>query len=353
MQKDIKKYKFIDLFAGIGGFRLALESVGLECVYSSEWDKFAQETYKNNFGETPDGDITKVDEKNIPGHNIICAGFPCQAFSISGKQKGFEDTRGTLFFDIIRIAKYHKPEILFLENVKNLAKHKNGETLRVIESTLDEIGYKAFHKVLNASHYGSPTSRERIYFVCFRKDLNINHFDFPKPIFSNIKLSDILQDDEHTKKYIIKRNDIKINKNKPKIITDIFGNKALKPIRIGTINNGGQGERIYSTEGHAITLSAYGGGAAGKTGAYLANGNIRKLSPRECARVMGFPETFKIPQSDHQAYKQFGNSVVVPVLIAISNQIIEKINNNIWTTEKNPSLLDPTLQRAVSRMRAA
>ncbi|MCK9393230.1 MAG: DNA (cytosine-5-)-methyltransferase [Candidatus Paceibacterota bacterium] len=325
-----KEYKFIDLFAGIGGFRLALESLNLKCVYSSEWDKFAQQTYKNRFNELPDGDITKVDEKKIPKHNIICAGFPCQAFSISGKQKGFEDTRGTLFFDIVRIAKHHNPEVLFLENVKNLTKHRNGETLKIIEKTLDTLGYTAFHQVINASHYGVPASRERIYFVCFRKDLNIKNFDFPKPTFENVKLSKILQKDKDTEKYIINRKDIKINEEKIKLKTsDIFGNNFLKPIRIGTINNGGQGERIYSPEGHAITLSAYGGGAAGKTGAYLINGKVRKLSPRECARVMGFPDDFKLPENSNQAYKQLGNSVVVPVLTLISHKIIDTINKNI------------------------
>lgn len=323
--KTVKKNKelktFIDLFAGIGGFHIALAGSGLKCVYSNEWDKFAQETYSANFGIIPDGDITNVDEKKIPNHDVLCAGFPCQAFSISGKRLGFEDTRGTLFFDIARIVKHHKPKVLFLENVKNFAKHDNGKTLITVRETLDKLKYDVYYKVLNASHYGAPTSRERIYFVCFRKDLKIKNFIFPTPKENPTSLKDYLEGNNKTKRYIINRKDIKI-KNKT-INKDIFGNYPQRPIRVGTINNGGQGERIYSPLGHAITFSAYGGGAASKTGAYLVNGKIRRLSPRECARVMGFPDTFKIPVSDVQAYKQFGNSVVVPVLKTIFEEIIK------------------------------
>lgn len=322
---NVKKATFIDLFAGIGGFRLALESHGLKCVYTSEWDKHAQTTYKENFGDMPDGDITKVDEKKIPKHNIICGGFPCQAFSISGKQKGFEDARGTLFFDIARIVKHHKPEVLFLENVKNFAKHNGGQTLKTILRVLDELSYNVFYQVVNASKYGAPTSRERVYFVCFRKDLGITDFKFPEPLNKQIKLRDILENDKDTAQYIINRNDITIRDKK--VIPDMFGNYPLKPIRVGHLNGGGQGERIYSDLGHAVTFSAYGGGAGSKTGAYLINGKVRKLSPRECARVMGFPDSFKIPVKKNEAYKQFGNSVVVPVLKQIFGNIIKTLEN--------------------------
>lgn len=321
---EIKKLKFIDLFAGLGGFRLALESLGLKCVYTSEWDKHAQDVYETNFGDRPDGDITKVDEKTIPKHNIICAGFPCQAFSISGKQRGFNDTRGTLFFDIIRIAKYHNPEILFLENVRNFEKHDNGKTLKVIKDALDEIGYKVFYKVLNASHYGAPTSRQRIYFVCFRKDLKIDDFKFPNPTNEQVKLKDFLEPDSKTNDFVIKRNDIKLRDIK--IGKNMFNELPLKPIRVGSLNNGGQGERIYSDMGHAITFSAYGGGAGSKTGAYWINNRVRKLSPRECASIMGFPENYKIHANKNQAYKQFGNSVVVPVLKKVFKQVLDTLN---------------------------
>ncbi|MEK6835125.1 MAG: DNA cytosine methyltransferase [Nanoarchaeota archaeon] len=315
-----QNFKFIDLFAGIGGFRIALEKHGAKCVFSSEWDKEAQKTYKENFGEMPHGDITKINEKDIPKHDIICAGFPCQAFSISGKQRGFKDTRGTLFFDIVRIAKYHQPKILFLENVKNLVKHYQGNTLKIILKILDETGYDTYYKVLTASHYGVPQARERIYIIAFRKDLKVNYFYFPKPTYNKIYVKDILEQDDLTEDYVINRKDIKFwEKNQT---------PQLKPIQIGQINRGGQGERVYSINGHAITLSANGGGVAGKTGAYLVKGKIRKLSPRECARVQGFPEWFKIPVSKSQAYKQFGNSVSIPVIEGIYIQMLKVLNSN-------------------------
>lgn len=306
---------FIDLFAGIGGFRIAMEASGLNCVFSSEWDKYSQLTYNTNFQENPAGDITKINEKDIPQHDILCAGFPCQAFSISGKQKGFEDTRGTLFFDICRIAKEKKPKVLFLENVKNLKRHNKGETFKRIVQSLDDLGYNVFSDILKASYYGVPTARERVYFVCFRKDLGITNFEFPKPTNEKIYLKDKLERNKDLSDYEIKRSDIKIYKAEEQP-------PQLRPLQIGTINAGGQGERIYSVNGHAITLSAYGGGAASKTGAYLINEKVRKLTERECARVMGFPDTFKIPVSKAQAYKQFGNSVVVPVLKKIAEQIL-------------------------------
>ena len=323
--------KFIDLFAGIGGFRIALEKYGAQCVFTSEWDKEAQKTYYENFGDIPQGDITKINEKEIPEHNIICAGFPCQSFSISGKQQGFKDTRGTLFFDIARIAKYHQPKVLFLENVKNLVKHDHGNTLKIILRSLDEIGYDAYYQVLVASHYGVPQARERIYIVAFRKDLDVNNFSFPKPIYKKISVKDILEDESATAEHILNRKDIQFWKRDQ--------TPTLNPIQIGKINNGGQGERIYSIYGHAITLSAYGGGAAGKTGAYLVNGKVRRLSPRECARVQGFPEWFKIPVSKSQAYKQFGNSVSVPVVESIFLQIVTTLNSDNLIEQKNAEML--------------
>ena len=313
---------FIDLFAGIGGFRLALQSFGAKCVFTSEWDKQAQEVYFNNFKDLPEGDITKIKENNIPAHDILCGGFPCQAFSISGKQKGFEDTRGTLFFDIARITKYHKPKLLFLENVKNFETHNNGETLNIVLNTLENIGYDVFYKVLNASLFGVPQKRERVYFIAFRKDLGVKKFCFPVPIRKNVKLADVTLSDDETKDYVIKRNDVKINTNKT-VRANIFGSYPLEPIRVGTVNKGGQGERIYHEYGHAITLSAYGGGVGAKTGLYLINGKIRKLAPRECCRLSGFPDDFIIHNTDSQAYKQFGNSVVVNVLQYILLEVIK------------------------------
>ncbi|MBU5455294.1 DNA (cytosine-5-)-methyltransferase [Caproiciproducens sp. MSJ-32] len=307
---------FIDLFAGIGGFRIALEHFGGKCIFSSEIDKYACMTYRANFGDMPHGDITKIDAKDIPSHDILCGGFPCQPFSISGLQRGFEDSRGTLFFEIARIAAYHKPKVLFLENVANLEKHSDGATISRMISILEEIGYNVFYSTLNASEYGVPQSRKRVYIIGFRKDLEVTKFEFPKPSYKDVALEDILLPDEETKDYLIIRDDI--------VMKDIVVEKRqLKPIRIGTINKGGQGDRIYSPKGHAITLSAEGGGAGAKTGAYLVNGKVRKLAPKECRAVQGFPEKFIIPVSDSQAWKQFGNSVAVPVLKEIVNKITQ------------------------------
>lgn len=324
---SLKKINFIDLFAGIGGFRIALEKHGANCVFSSDWDKDSQKVYEKNFNEKPCGDITKVHEKDIPNHNILCAGFPCQAFSVSGKQKGFKDIRGSLFFEIARIAKYHKPEVVFLENVKHFVKHDSGKTLEVVLNTLNKTGYDCFYATLNSSLYGVPQSRERFYLVGFRNNLGVKNFQFPKPCNKRIQLTDILEKNGHTTNYIIERKDIKFFDYIPRLQKDIFGNYPMKPIQIGIINKGGQGERIYSVKGHAITLSSQGGGAASKTGAYEVNGIIRKLTPKECLAAMGFPKRFRLPVTDGQAYTLVGNSVVVPVIEAIYKEILKELAN--------------------------
>lgn len=326
----LKNYSFIDLFAGIGGFHLALNSFGANCVFASEWDNYAADTYQQNFNLKPVGDITKIAEKDIPTHDVLCGGFPCQAFSISGKQKGFEDTRGTLFFDIARIVNHHKPKVLLLENVKNLATHNEGKTLKTILKTLKNLGYNVFTKIVNSSNFGLPQNRERLYIVGFGNTINSAHFKFPTSPNQPICLENMLEDNPKNAK-IIERNDIEIYKNYA-ASTSLFSEMELlnRPIQIGKVNKGGQGERIYHTLGHAITLSAYGGGVGSKTGLYLVNGKIRKLSPRECARIQGFPDNFMLNSLDTQAYKQFGNSVSVNVLQHILIEISEvlKLNEN-------------------------
>lgn len=320
-ERLLEGYTFIDLFAGLGGFRIALESLGANCVYSNEWNEPVRQVYAENFGDIPDGDITKVDENTIPEHDILCAGFPCQAFSISGKQQGFEDSRGTLFFDVVRVVRAKRPLVIFMENVKNFANHDNGRTLEVVRNTLVGLGYTFYQKVLNAVDYGIPQKRERIYMVCFRNDLKISNFQYPKPVQLEYHVEDILlQDETLLKGLYVDRPDTYYNG----VVDNKYSNKA---IRLGIVNKGGQGERIYSTKGIAITLSADGGGAFAKTGGYLVNGKTRKLHPRECARIMGYPDSYKICSRQNQAYKQFGNSVVIDVLQYIAIKIGEALED--------------------------
>ncbi|MGL4629779.1 MAG: DNA cytosine methyltransferase [Leadbetterella sp.] len=326
--KIIDNYKYIDLFAGIGGFHLALSSLGAKCVFASEWDKYAAETYLQNFKIKPFGDITRISEDEIPNHDILCGGFPCQAFSISGKQRGFEDIRGTLFFDIVRIVKKHLPKVLFLENVKNLAKHDKGKTLNTIIKTLEELNYTVFIKIFNTSNFGLPQNRERIYIVAFNNSIDSKKFQFPKPSNEGVCLEDVLEKKPQNAK-IINRNDVEIYKNYTQT-SSLFDDKQLsnKPIQIGKVNKGGQGERIYHPLGHAITLSAHGGGVGSKTGLYLIDGQIRKLSPRECARIQGFPDSFILNKIDSQAYKQLGNSVSANVIQKIVLEIGKTLKYN-------------------------
>ena len=320
--------KFIDLFAGIGGFHTAMESLGAQCVFASEWDKHASAVYKKNYGLAPAGDITKIEATDIPAHSMICGGFPCQAFSISGKRLGFADTRGTLFFDVARIAKEHKPAVLFLENVQNFAKHDHGRTLKTVRSVLEELGYVVFDQVLNAAEYGFATARKRIYIVAFRKDLGVDasHFSFPVPVGVSGALKDHLQKGDQSACELKKPAKLDPLMDK-KAIAEARKSRPTSPIRIGTVNKGAQGDRVYSPEGPAITLSAYGGGNASKTGAYLIGGKVRKLTPKECASVMGFPKTFKMDANPNQAYKQFGNSVVVGVIRLIGLAIAKALES--------------------------
>lgn len=320
-KEALTPYTFIDLFSGIGGFRYAMEYFGAKCVFSSEWNKPAQECYKNNFGEEPEGDITKILEKDIPKHNFICAGFPCQSFSVSGHRKGFNDTRGTLFFDVARIAKYHQPDILLLENVKNFEKHDCGETLKTVLQTLREIGYKPFHKVINSSHFGVPQRRERIYIVAFNNKSKPGLFQFPMGIDIYPIVEDILDKDVPDNLYI-KRDDIVIYKD-PHIEKNLLNQYPQRPMQIGKINKGGQGERIYSSLGHAVTQAATTGGTGGTTGLYYINGKIRKLTPKESSRVQGFPESFIPHDKKTQAWKQIGNSVAINVIQLIIKSIID------------------------------
>lgn len=360
-QKEDTHFTFIDLFAGIGGFRVAGQNVGGSCVFTSEWDKYARRAYFMNFGQAPFGDITKYTKseatlRTIPKHDVLCGGFPCQAFSISGKQEGFKDPRGTLFFEIYKIAKHHRPAVLFLENVKNFARHDGGNTFKTIRNHLEKkmaqetkdteegpVSYRVSSAVLNASDFGASTKRERIYIVAVRVDLakdekwtawvdlleNLpQRRSFPKKF-----LRQDIQPKSAIGRGLLEKVTIKRTDFRPKLTDDRDDIKHkdqeveedTRPIRIGVMGKGGQGERIYSTHGHAITFSAYGGGAASKTGAYYVDGRVRKLTPTECASAMGFHgmdvSTGDVPLL--QRYKQFGNSVVVNVVEAIFKEIDE------------------------------
>ncbi len=281
--------KFIDLFSGIGGFHLALHNLGADCVFASEWDDSARKTYEHNFsGISPQifetenfaGDITLVDPKSIPNFNILCAGFPCQPFSQAGFKKGFNETRGTLFFNIVNIINEKKPEAFFLENVRHLLKHDDGKTFEVIKRTLEDLGYSFFHKIIKASDYGLPQHRPRLFMVGF-KNKNID-FKFPNPIPLKYKLSDIL------------------------------GGECKKEIgftlRVGGRSSGIDDRRNWDT--------------------YLVDGKIKKIGSKEGLKLQGFPDGFAFPVTEAQAMKQLGNSVAVPAIQIVAEEIIKKLREN-------------------------
>ena len=306
-EKRLRGKSFIDLFCGIGGFHMALGSYGAKCIFASDINASASHVYYENFGIQPKGDIKCIKNLDIPKHDILCAGFPCQPFSISGNQYGFSEENGKLFFEVYRLARYHKPKLIILENVKNLLYHNNGKTINIIEQRLESIGYSIYKEVLCATDFSVPQARKRVYIIAFRKDLNVQNFNFPSSKGKLKVVGDIL-DDNVDQKYFI---------SNPYIIRDDNINdqsKYNKLVRIGSVGLGRQGERIYSVRGQGITLSSQGGGIGGKTGMYYIDGGVRKLTPRECARMMGFPEKFKLANTDAECYKQFGNSVVVNVI---------------------------------------
>lgn len=319
--KENAPFTFIDLFAGIGGMRIAFEQAGGKCVYSSEWNKYSQQTYFANFGEQPEGDITKVDADTIPDHDILVAGFPCQPFSIAGVSKkqslgratGFEDkTQGTLFFDVCRILKQKRPKAFLLENVKNLCSHDKGRTFKVILESLDELDYKVFYKVIDGQNF-VPQHRERILIVGFDRKRYGSDIDFkfeitpvsPKPVVRDI-LEPVV-DSKYT-------------------LSDKLWSYLQRYAEKHKAAGNGFGYGIAPLDGVTRTLSAryYKDGSE-----ILINQegkNPRKLTPRECARLQGFPDTFKIPVSDTQAYRQFGNSVVVPLMADVASLIVHKLN---------------------------
>lgn len=316
---------FIDLFAGIGGIRLGFEQSGAKCVFGSEIDDECQKTYFLNFGEFPRGDIKKIDEKKIPNHDILTGGFPCQPFSICGRQKGFEDTRGTLFFDILRIIKEKQPKVVFLENVKHLKHHNKGNTLKVILASLEELGYKTKWKILNAKDFGTAQNRERIIIVCNKE----KEFDFSKLKHGKkVVLKDILQKEGNFE--FMDEKDYTLIEN-PKVqesglIFAGYRNKKIrtKGVRENTLHLSRvhkQPNRIYSSEGTHPTLPSQ-----ESSGRYfiLHEGRVRKLTIDECFALMGFPNNFKKYSSNGRLYQQIGNSVCVPMMAELSREIINQ-----------------------------
>lgn len=325
------RLKAIDLFAGIGGIRMGFDQAfgdSIETVFVSEWDEFAQKTYRANYMDMKPiaGDITKIEEKDVPEFDICLAGFPCQAFSLAGQRKGFSDdykgmSRGTLFFDVARICSHHKPKVIFCENVKGLTIHDKGRTFKIITGTLEQMGYKVFHKVLNSKDFGVPQNRERIYIVAFREDVAPEKFSFPAPSGKKVTIRDIMEKDPVSVKYYLSDvyiDTLKRHKARHEAKGNGFGYE-IRPLDgiAGAIVCGGMGRErnlIIDDRLTDFTPVTHIKGNVNRDG-------IRKMTPREWARLQGFPDSYILPLSDVHLYKQFGNSVTVPVIRAIAEEI--------------------------------
>ncbi len=307
---DKKTFKFIDLFCGIGGTRIPFEELGGQSVFSSDIDKFAQETYQENFDEIPCGDITEINAEDIPNFDVLLAGFPCQPFSNAGLRGGFNDTRGTLYFDIERILKKHLPKAILLENVKGFKGHDGGRTFKAVRESLENLGYKVFTEVLNAKDFGVPQNRERIYIVGF---LNKNiDFKFPKKVDKKVVVGDILEKGNLSDKYTLSDKlwaGHKRRKKEHREKGNGFGYSMFneKSEYTSTIS------ARYYKDGSEILIEQ-------------KNKNPRKLTPKEALRLQGFPDDYLMPVSDTQGYKQCGNSVAVPVVRATAKEIVKNLN---------------------------
>lgn len=312
-----KKYKltFIDLFAGVGGIRKGFEDDNTQCVFSSEWDKFSSKTYEANYGEVPAGDITQINEEDIPRHDVLLAGFPCQPFSNIGKREGFgHETQGTLFFDVLRILKYHMPKMFLLENVPGLLTIQKGETFKIILENLESLGYSVFYDVLDAQNFGLSQVRKRVVIVGFHPDLNISSFAFPQgnPEL-RVPVSSILEDaplgysiSEHLQtSYLFKKDD-----GKPQVV-DKNSNIQVKTLVASY-------HKIQRLTGTFVR--------GGETG-------LRLFSELECKRLMGFPDDFIIPVSRTQMYRQMGNSVAVPMMKSVADAMKEELANSLLLSE--------------------
>lgn len=327
---DSPKFTFIDLFAGIGGFRLAMQNLGGKCVFSSEWDEKAQITYLHNYGEMPFGDITKESTKKcIPdGFDILCAGFPCQAFSLAGKRLGFEETRGTLFFDVAEILRRKRPKAFFLENVKGLMIHDKGKTIQTILNVLrnDLDYYVPDPQIVNAMNFGVPQHRERIYIVGFRKDQGVMEFEYPKPTDTTKTFADVKEKEPVSAKYYVSTqymNTLIAHKERHAAKGNGFGYEIINDDQVANaIVVGGMGRERNLVIDKRLTDFTPVTNIKGE----INRDGIRRMTPREWARLQGYPDEFLIDVSDASAYKQFGNSVAVPAIQATAEQIIKRIN---------------------------
>lgn len=328
-----KKFKFIDLFAGIGGIRIAFERAGGKCVFTSEWDEPCQIMYEANFGEKPFGDITKIIANEVPDHDILTGGFPCQAFSIIGNKLGFADTRGTLFFDVERILKAKQPKAFLLENVKQLTTHDNGRTFKVILEHLENLGYFVHHKVLNGLDFGVPQKRERIMIVGFKENYP---FEFPRNGAETKTLSDILEPDDQIDKkhflsdYFRQKIQRKLKEQGKKITT--------RPVVIHENKGGNLGIHPFST-----ALRANG------SYNYVTVNAVRRLTPREMLRLQGYPDTFKMVVPDTQVRKQAGNSVVIPKIEAVARAMVQAMNQR---PQKKPVQVDLFNEQKIEKIYA-
>ena len=319
------KFTFIDLFAGIGGIRLGFDSAGGECVFTSEWDEAAQDMYENHFGDRPHGDITKIDAKDIPDHDILTGGFPCQAFSIIGGMKGFADTRGTLFFDVERILKEKQPKAFFLENVRNLTSHDQGRTFATILHSLRSLGYFVHFKVLNGLHFGVPQKRDRIMIVGFKENYP---FEFPtKGRREPKKLEDILQpESEIERKHFLSEYILKKLKRQ---LTEQNKEATYRPSIWHENKSGNLGI-------HPFSCALRAGGSYN----YLVVNGERRLTPREMFRLQGFPDSYEIIVTDQQARKQAGNAVVVPQMEAVAHSIVAAMSKSPVPVVEQVELFD-------------
>ena len=324
-------FRSIDLFAGIGGIRLGFDDAfknNIKTVFVSEWDKYAQKTYRANFADNFDiaGDITKIEASHIPAFDICLAGFPCQAFSLAGKHMEFEDDykgicRGTLFQDVVRICEYHKPKVIFCENVKGLTIHDKGRTFKVITKAFEQIGYTVFHKILNSKDFGVPQNRERIYIVCFRNDICVSQFNFPKGNGLKACIRDIMEQAPISPKYYLSDTYVETlrrHKARHEAAGHGFGYE-IRPLDsiAGAIVCGGMGRErnlLIDHREHSMIPETRIKGSINKE-------DIRKMTPREWARLQGFPDDYKLILADTHLYKQLGNSVTVNVISAIAKEI--------------------------------